>query len=59
MIRQALHHIYSIQTKQDLWRKKEQWPKTLENEDVIQQEILVSKLQQHKLKLQSDWRSFL
>ena len=31
----------------------------MENEDVIKQEILVSKLQQRKLKLQSDWNSFL
>ena len=29
------------------------------NEDIIKQEILVSKLQRRKLKLQSDWNSFL
>ena len=53
------HHIYSIWSQHDLWPKKDQWPKSLEDEDVIKQEILVSKLQQQKLKLQSDWNSFL
>jgi len=39
------HHIYSIQTKHNLWPDKVQWPQTLKNLDVIEQEIHVSKLQ--------------
>ena len=50
------HHIYSIQTKHNLWSNKAKWPKKMNNTDVIEQEIHISKLQQRKLKLQSDWR---
>ena len=53
------HHIYSIRSQHDLWPDKTQWPETLATEDIIKQEILVSKLQRRKLKLQSDWNSFL
>ena len=52
------HHLNEINTSQDLWPNKEDWPKLMDSPEIKEEQIRINKLQRKNLIGTEDWPEF-
>ena len=53
------HHLHEINTKEDLWPNKEEWPHLMDSPEIVPIQMSVNKLKRRTLKETPEWKSFL
>ena len=53
------HHLHEINTKEDLWPDKKNWPHLMDSPEIIPIQAKVNKLRRKTLQKTPEWDSFL
>ena len=54
-----VHHLHKINTEEDLWPDKEEWPHQLDLPKILPIQLSLNKLIQKKLQQTPEWPTFL
>ena len=53
------HHLHEINTKEDLWLNKDEWPRLMDSPEILPIQMSINKLRRNTLIATPEWDSFL